>query len=566
MTGQIKDRAKNGKRRSILWIVIPGLIICIFLITACLVFLRLRHGVNVKPEKSYALTGPVISYRQDDEVWAADFLGESAYTMRSSGCLVADIATAVFTEEEPVTPGELNALFSENAVYDGEGNLLWNKLEELDGYHVEVYEGVSEAEIAQCLSDGHYPIVRVRMHGIGNYHYVLIVGADAGEYLCMDPLQDDMTKLSDYWGLVYAVRCVWKESSTNAEAETMEPLEDETDSVEQVSYTSIGMIGPAEDKEFEMQDWQAAYAAYIEDDPYGEENTYSLIYVNEDDIPELVIDTGFEAGGCKILTFYNGEIDVLQTDRLTFYYIERQNLLNNAEGHMGFYYDYIYAIENGKWVDKAIGEYWVYWPEDAETYDDIIFVYEWNGKRVGEEEYEESTNAVFDMKLAVKPQQYYILGEMVSYLRTGGVLSAKHRYELFAGDVTWDEARAFCAEQGGYLATLTSIEEYERIQKYLEENDKTDMIFWVGSRVIRETGYYGFYWLEPGQELSGYDLLGLNNALWRFADDEPDYEGDVYLFYGIDEKECLLADAPYDIYSEYPEYIGRIGFICEYDE
>lgn len=55
-------------------------------------------------------------------------------------------------------------------------------------------------------------------------------------------------------------------------------------------------------------------------------------------------------------------------------------------------------------------------------------------------------------------------------------------------------------------------------------------------------------------------------ALWRFADGEPDYEGGVYLFYDADEQECLLADAPYDIYSEYPEYTGRIGFICEYDE
>lgn len=560
---RLDEKAAGMKKWTVM---VPILIIGIFLITGCLLFLRLRHGIKVKPEKSYILTNAVILYRQDDKEWAMDFLGKSAYTMRSSGCLVTCIASAVSTKEEPVTPGELNALFSENAVYDGEGNLLWNKLGELEGYHVEVYEGVSEAEIAQCLSDGHYPIVRVRMHGIGNYHYVLIVGTDAGEYLCMDPLQDDMTKLSDYWGFVYAVRCVWKESSINAEAETMETLGGETDSAEQVLYTSIGMIGPAEDKEFEMQDWQVAYAAYIEEDPYGDENTYSLIYVDEDDIPELVIDTGYEAGGCEILTFYNGEIDVLQTDRLTFFYIEKQNLLNNAAGHMGFYYDYIYSIENGKWVDKATGEYWEYWPEGAETYDDIVFEYEWNGKRVGEEEYEESTNAVFDRKQAVEPQQYYILGDMISYLRAGDVLSAKHRYELFAGDVTWDEARAFCEEQGGYLATLISIEEYERIQKYIEENDKTDMIFWVGSRVIREPGHFGYYWLESGQELSGYDMLRHYGALWRFADGEPDYEGGVYLFYDADEQECLLADAPYDIYSEYPEYTDRIGFICEYDK
>ncbi|MCH5275882.1 MAG: hypothetical protein J1E65_08575 [Lachnospiraceae bacterium] len=165
MTDQINNIKKNGMKK---WtVIVPVMIICILLITGCLLFLRMRHGVSVKPDKNRILTEAVICYRQDEESWAMDSLGDSSYTMKSSGCLVACIASAISAGGEPVTPGELNALFSQNKVYDGEGNLQWNNLANLDGYHVEVYEGVSETDIAQCLSVGHYPIVRVRMHGNG---------------------------------------------------------------------------------------------------------------------------------------------------------------------------------------------------------------------------------------------------------------------------------------------------------------------------------------------------------------------------------------------------------------
>ncbi len=40
---------------------------------------------------------------------------------------------------------------------------------------------------------------------------------------------------------------------------------------------------------------------------------------------------------------------------------------------------------------------------------------------------------------------------------------AKHRYELIIEELTWMEARRACKERGGYLATLTSGEEFERI-------------------------------------------------------------------------------------------------------
>lgn len=192
----------------VLLVFLSGIVIA----AAGFLLFRLRGSVTVKPNLAELLPGEVITYRQDDETWAADLLGDSQFTMRSSGCLVTCIASAVSMETGvEITPGALNDIFSENRVYDSEGNIQWAAIDEIEGYSAEVFQEVSETEIAQCLAYGHYPILRVRMHGIGNFHYVLIVDIEDGKYICMDPLEDELTNLSRYWNRVYAVRVVYAE-------------------------------------------------------------------------------------------------------------------------------------------------------------------------------------------------------------------------------------------------------------------------------------------------------------------------------------------------------------------
>lgn len=169
-------------------------------------FLRLHNAVYIKPMNEYAVPEQVVSYRQDDRTWAEDRLGDSSYSMKSSGCLVTCMASAISNSGKAITPGELNQLFSDSQVYDDAGNVQWDRIRDLEGYSVEVFDSVSKQKLDQCLSQGHYPIVRVRMHGFGNFHFVLIVGTREGEYLCMDPLEDDLTKLSRYGNMVYGIR------------------------------------------------------------------------------------------------------------------------------------------------------------------------------------------------------------------------------------------------------------------------------------------------------------------------------------------------------------------------
>ena len=145
----------------------------------------------------------VVFFRQKDDRWKTDTLGDSVYHMADSGCLTCCVAAALQMQQisvdglpENADAGEVNQFFSEHGVYDSAGNLLWEMLEQTAG------------ELDQELAAGRYPIVRVKMPKSGSYHYVLLVGSADGTYLCMDPLQakEQTVPLSDFGGKIYAVR------------------------------------------------------------------------------------------------------------------------------------------------------------------------------------------------------------------------------------------------------------------------------------------------------------------------------------------------------------------------
>jgi len=163
--------------------------------------------------------------------------------------------------------------------------------------------------------------------------------------------------------------------------------------------------------------WRTAYRNWLSKngDAY---NTYGLIYVNDDDIPELAVNTGGEAGGCQILTYANGVVDVLQTSRLNFTYIKRGNRLNNSAGHMDSYYDIVYEIRNGKWMCIASGEYYGYkdgWNEILGRY--ICQNYVWNGQMTTLGEYMASLSRVYNEMQAQDAHFVYTHEDMMNLLK-----------------------------------------------------------------------------------------------------------------------------------------------------
>lgn len=320
--------------------------------------------------------------------------------------------------------------------------------------------------------------------------------------------------------------------------------------------------------------WQGAYVEFMEgpelDDLFGGYYlTYSLIYVDQDDIPELVIDSGGEAGGCVILTWHNGKLDWMQTDRLEFTYLERQNLLCNSSGNMGHYYDLVYTIQDDCWVLVADGRVWETYYDEITA--DLDFAFSWNGVEVSEEEYNRQLTSIFDGKQSIEPTQYYIQPDMRSLLLAGEV-SAGHRYEFIQGDMTWAEANALCKEKGGYLASITSQEEFDRIEAQLLEEGMTDLVFWVGAyTAYKDERYYGKYWMEQGQEPYGVlDYFNVLHYLWNdwyspYNISTTAKKEATYLFYDPAEEKCYLQSMPGDPDDWGFEYEGTIGYICEYE-
>ncbi len=74
--------------------------------------------------------------------------------------------------------------------------------------------------------------------------------------------------------------------------------------IEQPVDNEMAAAGNIEEPKEESQiaeKWAKAYIEYMNLEKNARQFTYSLIYVNEDAIPELVLDTGVEVDGCQIL-------------------------------------------------------------------------------------------------------------------------------------------------------------------------------------------------------------------------------------------------------------------------
>lgn len=172
---------------------------------------REDRAVTLHPTHEHT-PGAVPTFRQNDDRWADDSLGQSRFKMGGSGCLVSCIAASLNAQGADTDPGRLNGLFDEYHVYNEEGEVLWGRIADaMPGVRVDTPNTVDAARLERELAQGHYPIVKVKYLGSGYQHWVLIVGAARGEYLCMDPLSGngEYIPLSRHDGVVYRVRYVF---------------------------------------------------------------------------------------------------------------------------------------------------------------------------------------------------------------------------------------------------------------------------------------------------------------------------------------------------------------------
>ena len=105
----------------------------------------------------------VVFFRQKDDRWKSDALGDSIYHMADSGCLTCCVAAALQMQQisvdglpENADAGEVNQFFSERGVYDSAGNLLWEMLEQTAGVSVRKQDAaeLQDGELDQELAAG----------------------------------------------------------------------------------------------------------------------------------------------------------------------------------------------------------------------------------------------------------------------------------------------------------------------------------------------------------------------------------------------------------------------------
>lgn len=156
------------------------------------------------------------------------------------------------------------------------------------------------------------------------------------------------------------------------------------DSIDKVKRELAGVDnGTADNNEA----WRQSYIDYIETDPNIAINpewcTCGLIYVDNNEIPELIIEYSNEADGTGIVSFKNGETTSYRFSRTGgIRYIEREGLVYNSIGVMGAFVDEIVFLDSEGFHDYGHGHRY------GESQDFTNFThFVWNDEEVSEEEY-----------------------------------------------------------------------------------------------------------------------------------------------------------------------------------
>ena len=147
-------------------------------------------------------------------------------------------------------------------------------------------------------------------------------------------------------------------------------------------------------------DYREAYLDFLKDKKEAYDS-FALVYVDDDDIPELYLSGRSEAEGDTICSLKNGVVVYQHLHRTGGgKYIERSGSMINQNGHMGSYYDTVYKLgENGfslvlnaRYTDK-------YEHIGNDEYN-ILIEYFIDDTIVSETEYNNAVNAAFDLSNA----------------------------------------------------------------------------------------------------------------------------------------------------------------------
>ena len=151
--------------------------------------------------------------------------------------------------------------------------------------------------------------------------------------------------------------------------------------------------------------WKTAYLDFIEsrESEYDFDYRYALVYVDNDDIPELYAMGVCEADGDLICSYKNGCVIEQRLERmLGGKYVERSGIVINQNGHMGQYYDNVYKLDQNGFSQILKASYTERYVTLENGDLEIINEYFIDGKAVSEDEYNNAVNSAVDLSQAME--------------------------------------------------------------------------------------------------------------------------------------------------------------------
>ncbi len=129
-----------------------------------------------------------------------------------------------------------------------------------------------------------------------------------------------------------------------------------------------------------------------------------------------------------------------------------------------------------------------------------------------------------------------------------------HKYTYYETGCSWEEAKDFCEEQGGHLATISSRGEQKAIRALLKSGKKNS--YWIGGSkelVARSTR---FHWVT-GEKFSYTEWVSGS------PDDTPTSQKDALMMY---RSSGGWKDESGDKPAGKAANLKKFGFICEWED
>lgn len=143
--------------------------------------------------------------------------------------------------------------------------------------------------------------------------------------------------------------------------------------------------------------WKQAYEDFInQDEWFGGTETYQVIYVDGDNIPELFVASHATAVGSRLLTYHDGAVRAeFISGEGGISYLKKNNLIWNSDGRQGVYCDEFYQIIDGVPAVVATGTREVLADRYMDdSWDEEDFQYWWNGEQCSWEEYQSAMDSL----------------------------------------------------------------------------------------------------------------------------------------------------------------------------